>query len=365
MYQSLPGGNTIAGAVAVAAVVDGAEAATVVRVAGAAEVAGVSQVAESDGSWASAINSASPGPKGTVPLVVDVARPVDAAPRVAGALTVVIGVLWVELPAVAGTDVGAVVDCVAPLLGGGIFSPESPQPVRTPQASVAATMLSRPNPMPDPFTPRYARLRFPHLNVATRGQFLYAVYILSPMNTLSIALKEWQLLIGALLTGEQAILLRKGGILESNNEFELEHRRFLFYPTFIHQNPTHTKPAWRPRIQTRSAEPEQIMLEGYGEVRHIYEVPSRSAMDKLFDLHLWDTPLIDMRFSYRPEKPLFLVLVQSFRLPRPVTIPNTIEYAGCKSWVPLEGAVDLSGATPALTAEALSELETRIAATFG
>jgi hypothetical protein len=184
------------------------------------------------------------------------------------------------------------------------------------------------------------------------------------MNTLSTALKEWQLLIDALLAGQQAILLRKGGILESNNEFELEHRLFLLYPTYIHQNPTHTKPAWRSQIQARTTEPTEIHLAGYAEVRRIFEVPSRPAMDSLFDLHLWDTPLIDMRFAYRPNNPLYLILIQAFRLANPVTIPNTLEYAGCKSWVPLQSPVDISAATPALSPDELSDIESRILSAF-
>jgi hypothetical protein len=53
---------------------------------------------------------------------------------------------------------------------------------------------------------------------------------------LSIALKEWATLCRALETGRQIILLRKGGIYESAGEFEVEHRRFLLFPTYLHQN---------------------------------------------------------------------------------------------------------------------------------
>jgi hypothetical protein len=182
--------------------------------------------------------------------------------------------------------------------------------------------------------------------------------------TLSIALKEWDLLIKALLAGEQAILLRKGGILEADNQFELEHNRFLFYPTFIHQDPRMLKPAWRGRIQKLAAEPDRIEIKGYGEVAAILEVPGRPQLETLSDLHLWDAPLLDMRFAYRPEKPLYLVVVRAFRLASPVTIPNTIEYAGCKSWVPLLEPIDISGARQAMPEEKLQQTIARIRAAF-
>lgn len=184
------------------------------------------------------------------------------------------------------------------------------------------------------------------------------------MSTLSIALKEWDLVCRALLDGTQAVLLRKGGIFEANNEFELEHRRFLLFPTFIHQDPASTKPAWRERIVQVRTEPETVRLAGFGEAVRIWEVPDRPRLEQLDDLHIWDAPLLDMRFRYRPEKPLYLVLVRGWRLPREITLPNTLEYAGCKSWVPLETAVDVSGATPALSDAQIAALADRITQTF-
>jgi hypothetical protein len=192
----------------------------------------------------------------------------------------------------------------------------------------------------------------------------YNKAMISNPATLSVALKEWNLVISALLEGRQAILLRKGGILESGNQFELEHPAFLFYPTFIHQDPQMVKPADRAGLSQVAAEPESVTLRGYGTVARIFEVPSRRQLEALNDLHLWDAPLLDMRFNYRPEKPLYLVVVRAFALAAPVTVPNTLEYAGCKSWVPLNRDVDVRGATPALTRDQMEALVERIARTF-
>src|SRR3954469_22010562 len=93
------------------------------------------------------------------------------------------------------------------------------------------------------------------------------------MPTLSIALKEWDLVISDLLAGRQALLLRKGGILESHNEFELEHKRFLLYPTFVHQDPKMTKPERRAELRRAAHEPGEVEIRGYAEVARILEVP--------------------------------------------------------------------------------------------
>jgi hypothetical protein len=188
---------------------------------------------------------------------------------------------------------------------------------------------------------------------------------------LAVALKEWDLQINALLAGRQAFLLRKGGILESNNEFELEHRRFLFFPTVVHQDPRMVKPEFRAGLTQVREEPDRVTIKGYGEAARIFEVPQPAAvgrlkLEALADLSTWDAPLLEMRFAYRPEKPLYLVVVRSFALPRPVMLPNTLEYAGCKSWIPLaeSHAVDVSGATPALAEERLAAVIERVRQTF-
>jgi hypothetical protein len=126
-----------------------------------------------------------------------------------------------------------------------------------------------------------------------------------------------------------------------------------------------TKPAWRGQIRRMAAEPAKVEIRGYAEAARIVEVPGRPQIDALVDLHLWDVPLIDMRFAYRPEKPLYLVVVRAFALPSPVTIDNTLEYAGCKSWVPLREAVDISGASQVIAEEELQVIVRRIERTFG
>ena len=167
-----------------------------------------------------------------------------------------------------------------------------------------------------------------------------------------------------MLAGRQAVLLRKGGILEANNEFELEHRRFLFYPTFVHQDPRMVKEGKREEIRGAAREPEVLEIRGYGEVVGIFAVPGRKEMDGLRDLHVWDEPLIDMRFGYRPEKPLYVVVVRAFVLGEAVVMENSLGYAGCKSWVSLEREVDVSGGRQVMEECKLQEVMERIRRAF-
>jgi hypothetical protein len=162
---------------------------------------------------------------------------------------------------------------------------------------------------------------------------------------LNVALKEWATVCDALETGRQIILLRKGGIYESAGEFEIEHRQFLLFPTFLHQNAAMLKQA---DIAPATEEPRQLKISAAGVITDIIPMPTRAAMDALDDQHIWAKPLIDMRFNYRPQNPLYLLLLRAYRLAKPVTIQNTPAYAGCKSWVPLEKTIETTTAQPVL-----------------
>lgn len=186
---------------------------------------------------------------------------------------------------------------------------------------------------------------------------------------LNVALKEWQIVCDLLLEGELTVLLRKGGIHERGGAgvFELEHPRFALFPAWLHQVPNRMKPQCRERVHRLREEPAEVTLRGIGAVDHIWQVPSREAFDELDDLHCWSRPQIDMRFRYKPERPLYLMAVRVHRLNQPRTIANRETYAGCKSWVPLadEDAVDDREIEPVLDTAAFLRVIERINDAFG
>jgi hypothetical protein len=167
--------------------------------------------------------------------------------------------------------------------------------------------------------------------------------------SLNVALKEWASVCAALEAGRQIILLRKGGILEAIGGFELEHPQFLLFPTYLHQKAQLLKPEWRDHVEQPTEEPAEIQLSLAALVSDIVKVDSRQQAAAIAAQHVWAEALIDMRFNYRPKNPLYLLLVRAYRLPRAATIVTTPEYAGCKSWVPLEQEIATSGATPILS----------------
>ena len=166
--------------------------------------------------------------------------------------------------------------------------------------------------------------------------------------SLDIALKEWASVCGALEAGRQILLLRKGGIYEAAGEFELENRQFLLFPTYLHQNLKLLKPEAHAGFAPLAAEPGEVRIAAAGAVSDIIQLRSRQQMDAIEDEHVWTSPLIDMRFNYKPQNPLYLLLVRTYQIKNPVTVANTPVYAGCKSWVPLDKSIATGDAAPAL-----------------
>jgi len=168
-------------------------------------------------------------------------------------------------------------------------------------------------------------------------------------DSLQIALKEWRTVCDAMGEGRQIIMLRKGGIYEAGGEFEIAHRQFLLFPTYVHQSARMLKRT--EQVIPTSTEPDRVEILVAGEITDILPMPSRAAVDALEGQHIWAQPLIDMRFNYRPENPLFLLMVRAYRLEAPVDLENTPAYAGCKSWIPLDLAISTQNAIPAMDEE--------------
>src|SRR5205807_7191195 len=122
----------------------------------------------------------------------------------------------------------------------------------------------------------------------------------------------------------------------------------LLFPTYLHQNVNMLKAEAHGGLEPASAEPKQVRLCAAGVVTDILQLRSRRQMDALDAEHVWTAPLIDMRFNYKPQNPLYLLLVRAYRLHEPVVIENTPAYAGCKSWVPLDAPIPTGQALPVL-----------------
>lgn len=162
---------------------------------------------------------------------------------------------------------------------------------------------------------------------------------------MNVALKEWASVVDALGSGRQALLLRKGGIVEAaRHGFELRHREFLLFPTFEHQNSKWLKPEYPVPQVPEGVVPIRFVVQ----VTDIFPAPPIETMRQAGDSYIWNDAFLEMRYSYRPDLPLYVLLVRAFRLASEQVIPDRPSYAGCKSWVNLTEEIETSSAIPVL-----------------
>jgi hypothetical protein len=167
-----------------------------------------------------------------------------------------------------------------------------------------------------------------------------------------IAFKEWAIVVDALGCGEQILILRKGGISEGRGGFEVEHPRFLLFPTLFHQQRDSVMPQAQGRfdeIAPLFPPPETLRIEVYAEVAEWHRLELLTDAERLRGQHIWRDEVIAERFDWGKSKNIFAMAVRVFRLATPVERPMLPAYGGCKSWVELDEDVDVSQAAPILS----------------
>jgi len=156
------------------------------------------------------------------------------------------------------------------------------------------------------------------------------------------ALKEWSNVIEALGRGDQAILIRKGGIADP--KFGVEADRFYLYPTFYHQ------PA-------RDPEPQDVTISHWCEVVRTWRIRDPEAPKRLLPFVVLPEDAVETRYRFRSDQALHVIAVRAFSLPQPVRIAVKPEYLGCRSWVSVDDEIDVDGSIPVLSER---ELQARV-----
>ena len=152
------------------------------------------------------------------------------------------------------------------------------------------------------------------------------------------ALKEWAVVCRALEEGRQVVLLRKGGILEYRQGFEVKHDKFLLFPTFEHQSKGLLQGDYAGNLDDILKDQPASgsnKITSYAEVIHLREISDRTALKLLAKYHVWNESYVNARMDYNPKKPMSVILLRVFKLDRPIMVYSKPEWAGCKSWIPL------------------------------
>jgi hypothetical protein len=149
------------------------------------------------------------------------------------------------------------------------------------------------------------------------------------------ALKEWATVVKALENGDQNIILRKGGILETASGFNVESKKFLLFPTYEHQEFKHLKPNFQgyfDDVKKNNPKNGHNKISSYAEVLAEADVSSVEKIKSLSPFHIWSDDYIKERMNWMPEKPMKVVFLKIFKVSE-LEIPLKSEYQGCKSWI--------------------------------
>jgi hypothetical protein len=156
-------------------------------------------------------------------------------------------------------------------------------------------------------------------------------------NSCSIAFKEWAAVCAALASGDQTLLIRKGGIHEGAEGFRVAHREFWMLPTQFHQSADglvaggerflSVAQIWQPPAG-------KLILPLFARVTEVIEIKDESKLDTLPGKHVLSQSTLQQRFHYR-EPGIFVLKVKVFHQEPVHIIDDQPSYAGCKTWVEL------------------------------
>jgi hypothetical protein len=170
----------------------------------------------------------------------------------------------------------------------------------------------------------------------------------SQIDTPAPALKEWAVICHALLTGEQILDVRKGGIREERRDtggggarrsFAVPATRCWLYPTAEHQRAELLKPPYRHWIDLAGAAPvgDAITIRGWAEIVEVATISEADELAAIESKLIWTGDYAASRLSWKPRDPLWVLAMRAFRLVEPVTVDWSEDYRGCTSWVTLAG----------------------------
>ncbi|TLX96324.1 MAG: DUF1802 family protein [Thaumarchaeota archaeon] len=151
------------------------------------------------------------------------------------------------------------------------------------------------------------------------------------------ALKEWATVVQALENGNQTVLLRKGGILETASGFKVESEKFALFPTYEHQDNASLKSQYYQYLaDARENKPKDGVnkITSFAEVLEERDIVSMEKIEKLSPFHIWSDSYMVERMNWMPEKPMTAIFLKVHKIPA-TEIPILPEYHGCKSWIEL------------------------------
>ena len=96
------------------------------------------------------------------------------------------------------------------------------------------------------------------------------------------------------------------------------------------------------------SQPERVRIRAWAEVAGHYTNSDPRCVDALSPFYVWSTDYAEKRLQWKRRFPLHVLLLRTYRIPRPVTVKVREDYGGCISWEELHRDLPFEG-TPVLS----------------
>ncbi|HEV2097260.1 MAG TPA: DUF1802 family protein [Chthoniobacterales bacterium] len=164
----------------------------------------------------------------------------------------------------------------------------------------------------------------------------------------SAGFKEWAIVCAALGSGQQSIILRKGGIAEGRDGFCFQHREFFLFPTAFHEQWEKTR---LPRVALSRMIDGEVEINFWVKIHAIEVVTSLEKAEALAPLHVLRPSVVEERFNYKETRALHVAFVRVFRIFPAWKFPDALAFGGCRSWVKLPAPPSTLGSEPVIDDE--------------
>ena len=155
------------------------------------------------------------------------------------------------------------------------------------------------------------------------------------------ALKEWATVVKALGEGKQTILIRKGELKSTYDEFFL-------YPTFTRQIKDKFKGQFHSDFDaTRTGRAKgKVMIEFYAQIKEVSRVTKSKKLLELDSYYIWTSSHVEDYFQKTKDEKLYVIILRVFKLPKPAFIEPP--GPGSIVWINLPKPISTQGLVPVL-----------------
>ena len=151
-----------------------------------------------------------------------------------------------------------------------------------------------------------------------------------------VGYKEWVAVCGALGSGQQCLLLRKGGIHEGRQGFAFKHDRFSLFPTRFHAQAAQVRIPCDPAAASGEWQVgEEVPIQFWCEALWAKTVTEWETVRRLEPYHVWNEDLVRERFDCGDDQQIHCALVRVYTRPAPWMLSYEKRYGGCRTWVDL------------------------------